>query len=62
MLKFDNIVNQILSNKSQNIETTALENKIDIMVYKLYELTYDEVLVIDAGFGMSEQEYENYKM
>ena len=28
-------------------DTTAEENKIDIMVYKLYELTYNEVKIID---------------
>ena len=30
------------------------------MVYKLYELTYDEVLVVDPEFGLSEQEYEAF--
>ena len=59
---FIDIVNLILSNKQQNIDTKALENEIDVMVYKLYELTYDEVLVIDAGFGLSAQEYENYSI
>jgi adenine-specific DNA-methyltransferase len=32
------------------------------MVYKLYELTYDEVLVVDLEFSLSEQEYDNYKI
>lgn len=30
------------------------------MVYKLYELTYDEVKVVDPAFGLGEQEYLNY--
>jgi len=60
--KFIIIVNQILDNKKENLDTSVLENEIDIMVYKLYELTYDEVLVIDAGFGLSAQEYENYSI
>ncbi len=36
------------------------ENQIDILVYKLYNLTYDEILVIDQNFSMSEEEYSNY--
>lgn len=32
------------------------------MVYKLYELTYDEVLVVEPEFGLSEQAYDNYKI
>jgi len=60
--KFISIVNEILDNKKENLDTSVLENEIDVMVYKLYELTYDEVLVIDAGFGLSAQEYENYSI
>jgi len=31
------------------------------MVYKLYELTYEEVLVVEKGkYGLSEQEYEAF--
>ena len=33
-----------------------------LMVYKLYELTYEEVLVVDKDFGLSEQEYDNYSI
>jgi hypothetical protein len=32
------------------------------MVYKLYELAYDDVLIVDSAFGLSEQEYNNYKI
>ena len=60
---FITIVNQILANKKQNDDTTALENKLDIMVYKLYELTYEEVLVVEKGkYWMSEQEYDGYEI
>lgn len=38
------------------------ENQIDIMVYKLYDLTYQEVLTVDKDFSMSEEEYNNYKL
>ncbi|WP_375561412.1 Eco57I restriction-modification methylase domain-containing protein [Bernardetia sp. OM2101] len=53
------LVNQILKSKKKNpkTDTTDLENKIDILVYKLYELSYEEVLIIDSDFGLSEEEY-----
>jgi hypothetical protein len=59
---FIEIVNQIFENKKDNIDTNALETKIDIMVYKLYELTYDEVLVVEPDFRLSEQEYEAFSV
>jgi len=37
--------------------TTDLEQQIDNLVYKLYDLTYDEVKVVDPDFGLSEEEY-----
>ncbi|OLA95020.1 MAG: hypothetical protein BHW64_00780 [Candidatus Melainabacteria bacterium LEY3_CP_29_8] len=38
------------------------ENQIDIMVYKLYDLTYQEVLTIDKDFTMSLEDYNKYKL
>ncbi len=57
--KLTNLVNQILSSKKQNpdTDTSVLETEIDILVYKLYELSYEEVLIIDSDFGLSEEEY-----
>lgn len=54
------IVNQILSAKQSDpsTDTTALEDEIDFMVYKLYGLTYDEVLVIDPEIPISREQYE----
>ena len=59
---FIHIVDRILKIKQSNQEadTSALETQIDLMVYKLYELTYEEVKVVDSGFGMSEEEYEEF--
>lgn len=37
-------------------------NRIDNLVYKLYELTYDEVKVIDPAFSLSKKEYEGIKL
>ena len=54
------IVDNILMLKRTNpqADTSELENQIDLMVYKLYGLTYDEVLVIDMDIKMSRGEYE----
>lgn len=30
------------------------------MVYKLYELAYEEVLVVEPEFSLSKQEYEAF--
>jgi adenine-specific DNA-methyltransferase len=55
------LVNQILQDKSQNQDTIAIEHKIDVLVYKLYEVNYDEVKEIDPDFWLSEEEYKNFK-
>ena len=52
------LVNKILSGKKSGEDTQALEAEIDLRVYKLYELTHAEVLVIDPTFGLSEESYE----
>lgn len=58
--KFVNLSSLILENRKQHLDTTELETKIDLMVYKLYELTYDEVLVVEPAFSLSKQEYEAF--
>ena len=42
------LVNQILSLKKENpkADTSELENEIDELVYKLYELTSEEIAVV----------------
>lgn len=42
------LVEQILENKKQNIDTSDLERKIDEMVYKLYDLTPEEITIIEG--------------
>jgi len=42
------LVDQILENKKRNIDTTDLEKKIDEMVYKLYDLTEEEIKIIEG--------------
>lgn len=52
------LVEQIIVSKEKGEDTTALEQQIDNMVYKQYDLTYDEVKVIDPAFPLSKEEYE----
>ncbi|MBV6421195.1 MAG: hypothetical protein DAHOPDDO_02469 [Ignavibacteriaceae bacterium] len=58
-------VARILSAKNQNpkADTKHLEDQIDIMVYKLYNLTYEEVKIIDPEIEkiISENEYEKFE-
>lgn len=51
----------ILEKKNIDADTTALENKIDFLVYHLYGLTYDEVLIVDPETPITREEYEAYK-
>lgn len=66
---FVSIVNKILelTKKDDYLENIDSQNKvkeyekkIDIMVYKLYELTYEEILIIDKYFALSKEEYSNF--
>jgi adenine-specific DNA-methyltransferase len=41
---------------------SELENAINNLVYKLYQLTYDEIKIIDPEFKLTEQEYTEIKM
>lgn len=50
-----------LENKEKQDVVKEYEKQIDIMVYKLYDLTYQEVLTIDKNFELSEEEYNIYK-
>lgn len=54
------LVNKILEAKKIDIhaDTKSLENKIDYLVYKLYNLTYDEVLIVDPETPITREEYE----
>jgi adenine-specific DNA-methyltransferase len=54
------LVDEILSSKQANpdSDTTHLERHIDELVFKLYDLTYTEVLVVCPDFWLSEGEYE----
>lgn len=53
-------VEQILTDKKAGNDTQFFETQIDLMVYKLYELTYDEALLVDPELPgiISREDYE----
>ena len=61
---FIHLVDRILLFKQtdKSCDTSALENKIDFLVYHLYDLTYDEVLVVDPNPPFGREEYEAYQV
>ena len=59
---FITLVDKILEGKKAGQDATALERQIDELVFKLYELTYEEVLVVCPDFWLSEEEYERIKI
>jgi adenine-specific DNA-methyltransferase len=53
-------VNQIIAVKKIGQDTSSLEHQIDVMVYHLYDLTYEEACVIDNK--LSKEDFELYKI
>lgn len=54
-------VNQIIEKKkvNHNTDTSVLENRIDYLIYRLYGLTYNEVLIVDPETPISKEKYES---
>lgn len=55
------LVRQVLDKKriTPNVDTSDLESNIDLLVYHLYGLTYDEVLIVDPKTPITREEYES---
>ncbi len=52
------LVKQVLENHSKGLDTKTDEQQIDLIVYHLYGLTYDEVLIVDPETPITREEYE----
>ena len=59
-LEIDNLVSSIFNAKRLAVDTdiTALEQQIDLLIY-LYNLTYDEVLIVDPQTSITREQYES---
>lgn len=56
------IVDNILCLKKQsNTNTFLLEHEIDLIIYHLYELSFDEILIIDPDTSITREEYDSFK-
>lgn len=55
------LVRQIMDLKEtdNNADTSADERAIDLLVYKLYGLAYDEVKIVDPETDITEEEYNS---
>lgn len=61
--EIENYVNKIRFAKKSNInsDTSFEETQIDKLVYHLYGLTYDEVLIIDPETPITREKYDSYE-
>jgi adenine-specific DNA-methyltransferase len=55
---FIDLINIILAKKEKVEDTSKEEREIDMMVYKLYGLSFDEVRIVEPEFALSREEYE----
>ncbi|MDP8267793.1 MAG: N-6 DNA methylase [Candidatus Tenebribacter davisii] len=60
--KIISIVNENYNKPPKKGELAALCMKNDLMVYKLYELTYREVRIVDPETPFSQEEYEKFEL
>ena len=60
-IQISSIVDKILSIKEKNhdADVSKEESQIDILVYHLYGLTYDEVKIVDPETSITPEEYES---
>lgn len=58
----ENLVDKIIFGKSANKDTSHLECKIDSLFYRLYNLTFIEIKIIDPDFALSEAEYNSIEI
>ena len=55
-------VTRIQEAKKHSQDTAADEKQIDLLLYKFYDLTHEEVLVTDPEFGIRPSEYEHVSL
>ena len=60
---FEPLVKKIMESKASSSlnDTSAIEREIDMLVYGMYDLTYDEVLIVDPETSITREEYNNFK-
>jgi adenine-specific DNA-methyltransferase len=59
---FEKQYSTIKSNLANAGKVKTLENEAETMLFKIYDLTYNEVKTVCPDFWMNEQEYKNFKI
>ncbi len=59
---FDYLINRIILSKNESKDRIKEEDLIDLNVYRLYNLNYDEILIIDPETPITKKEYENFTL
>jgi hypothetical protein len=57
--QINDLIDKAILQKKQGSESNEFEQEIDLLVYKLYALDYEEVLLIDADFSITQEVYES---
>jgi len=59
---FEKKATEIALRKSENKNYKNIITELDSLTFKLYDLTFDEVLIIDPEFSLTKKEYEAIKL
>lgn len=51
---------QILKREQNPVDIVSLIEKNDILIYKDFNLSFENVLIIDPNFNLTKEEYDNY--
>lgn len=60
--KIIKIVNDIIENRKidSELDLSKIEFELNLFIYKIYDLNFNEVLLIDKEFKLTKEQYENY--
>lgn len=66
LMELEDVISERIESVSKELFSSleldkALLNDLDILIYKLYNLTHQEVLLIDPAFSLTEEAYNTYK-
>ncbi len=56
------LANKIISCKANGKSTLEHQRKADLIIYKLFELQYFEIIPVEPDFWLSKEEYNNLKL
>ncbi|MBK8388278.1 MAG: hypothetical protein IPL23_02920 [Saprospiraceae bacterium] len=61
-ITLENLVQEAIRQTNSRLNTEEIESQIDLVIYKLYDLDYEEVFIIDPNFEMAESEYNAFQV